>query len=276
MNKALITVSLLTWFQLKGMAQIESLELGPVHQKENIKTESIYRYRSIKDSSLYRHTVYDTLGKELESTYYDRKGQVESYTRHTYDNIGNMIRYVSVSSNGDTTFHFIYTYDDKGRIIEYNQLDTNGVALVTQQKKYNKMGLVAELITGNPFGKFYVSEKMSYDKKGRLIKSQGFDDDRKPTGTSYDIYNSDNKRIQVDWEDEDGRRLSVTYTYDSLGNCINRKYHRVENVQENGAWVKKPWLLTEKLTYYPNGLLLEYTKYRDSSILVYEKHFYNR
>lgn len=276
MKKILIIVPFLIYLSLEGLAQIEDLKLGTVRRKEHVLTETIYSYKPTKDSLLYSYTNYDSLGNALEIKTYNDNGKLAFRYLLIRDSKGYLIKQFGINSNGDTAMSFQYKNDNNGNQIEYYQIDKSGTPVVTQKRAYNSLGLNTLVLNKKADGTFYTSYRIEYDEKGRPIKEERFNAESELTGTTHDIYDSNNKLIRVDWEDDEGRVPSVEYTYNSKGECLERKYYRVERKLENGKLVKKPWLLIEKFSYYSNGLLFEYIKYRNDTLTMHEKHFYNR
>jgi antitoxin component YwqK of YwqJK toxin-antitoxin module len=233
----------------------------------------VYEVKNGGDTLLKSITYFDSLGNIKEKKYYENGVLYFTYTM-TYDASHFLITEIGMDTIGNVQMSFEYKNDDKGNVVEYHQLNQDGSPSVTQKRLYDSRGLNTHVLTKNGTGGFDTTFKFYYNSVGVLAKEERFRGGIL-TGTSYNIYDSHNNLIRVDWENEEGMSPSVLYVYNNRNELQEIRYFRVERKLENGTWIKRPWAMTEQLSYNPNGLIREYKRYRDDKLIERTIYKYN-
>ena len=178
-----------------------------------------------KRSARYKY-VYDSDGNLSEESTIDANGAFQYKCIYKYDSDGNRIeKNVPVlwgdAANNKTT----YTYDSNGNCIEESSYDSGNIDEKVTYAYDPNGNCIEENETRYWYDGSVEKEKIIrvYDSDGNCIEMNNYNMDGEVIRKGIYKYDTDGKLIEIIFYDRpDVARIS-TMTYDSNGNCIERK-----------------------------------------------------
>ncbi len=140
---------------------------------EHIEEDTVWLWKIVSE-----YTTHADGSEEESQTYYDRDGNVSSYTRIYYDTAHRCVRMEDYDPDGSLSGYNTVTYNADGREARFSQYSTDGT-------------LVAY-------------EEYEYDENGNEIKHSFYDSDGRLTGYTLYQYDADGNCLGEKFYDGDG------------------------------------------------------------------------
>ena len=136
---------------------------------ENQEIIEIVKYNDIGrkvESSLF---LYDEIGNNIKSTFYEQDGSINFVLEKKYNENQQLESQQHYESDGTASISWMFKYDNLGNNIEKNTFYISGELMYTNKRKYDTHNNMIEDIKYDNLGSVRSKEISQYNEKGRFL-----------------------------------------------------------------------------------------------------------
>ena len=139
---------------------------------EHIDEDTLWLRKMVSES-----TTHADGSTEESQTYYDRDGNVSSYTRIYYDTAHRCVRMEDYDPDGSLTGYNTVTYNADGREARFSQYSTDGTLVAYEEYEYDENGHESKHSFYNGDGQLTGYDLYQYDADGNCLGEKFYDGD---------------------------------------------------------------------------------------------------